>query len=414
MEDRLLSREQERQVKRLRFDGATEESFQEAASKERIRRIQLVVVLVALVMFLTPPVKDFHATALVHLVSQLTGGLTLVMLGLVFVPKLRRMAVYALPVWEVAQHAAFQSVFPALNPFAMAAMQMAMAIIIVAAVRAPAMLSLIYAAVSLAISVGIWNLRGLSSPDFGRGIGLTVLGLFFLVVGAYLTEVADRRSFLVSRLLEAERSKTEALLSNVLPATIAEKLKASNGVIATSHPSISVLFADVVNFTPFAAERPASEVVGFLNDLFSRFDVLVRGSGLEKIKTVGDAYMVAGGLPEYREDHLEAMADLALEMRGAASAIGAEVRFGLHAGPAVAGVIGTQRYMYDIWGSTVNLAARLESASSPGEIQVSHEVREALSNTHEFKERGALELKGVGSTEVFVLVRRQVGSVRLG
>jgi len=218
--------------------------------------------------------------------------------------------------------------------------------------------------------------------------------------------VADRRSFLISELLEEEKARTHALLHNVLPAEIAEKLRSSNEAIATNHPAITVLFADIVNFTPYAASHPASEVVGFLNDLFTRFDDLVAKSGLEKIKTVGDAYMFAGGLPSFRPDHLAAIADLALEMRGAAAAAGADVRFGIHTGPAIAGVLGTKRYMYDIWGATVNLAARLESTSRAGEIQVSQEVRDALASTHEFKEQGSVELKGVGPTDVFVLVRR--------
>lgn len=414
MSDILLTREQERQVKCLRFDRSLERDFQDSAARERIRRIQVVVVTIVLFFVLAPTPKEVSSTPLMRQVGLATMALTILMLIVVFIPRMRNAAIFALPVWEVFQQLAYGSAVSNPQPFMQTSIQLALAIVIIAAVRSPAKLSLAYAALTLAIRIGGWRMFGLEVADYFGALSFLSFGLIFLVTGSYLTEISDRRSFLIARLLDIERSKTQALLTNVLPAEIAEKLKNTGGVIATSHPAVSVLFADIVNFTPFAAERSASEVVGFLNDLFSRFDALVERSGLEKIKTVGDAYMVAGGLPTYRDDHLEAMADLALEMRGAVATLGAEVRFGLHSGPAIAGVIGTQRFMYDIWGATVNLAARLESTSMPGEIQVSEDVKDALSRTHEFRERGTLELKGVGKTKVFVLVRRVLTPISMG
>lgn len=413
MENVLLSKEQIRQVRWLRFAKLEEGEFQESAARERIRRIQVVVIALIVLFLLAPTPKEVSSTPLMRQVGLATMLLTVLMLIFVFIPRMSKAAVFALPIWDIFQQLAFGTVAQNPQPFMQVAIQLSLAVVIVSAIRAPFRLSLAYVIVTLAIRLVGWNLRGLPSSDFAGPLTYLCLGLIFLVIGAYLTEVADRRTFLVSRLLGVEKSKTQALLTNVLPAEIAERLKDSSGVIATSHPSISVLFADVVNFTPYAAERPADEVVGFLNDIFSRFDALVEQSGLEKIKTVGDAYMVAGGLPTFTPSHLEAIADLALEMRGAVAAVGANVRFGLHTGPAVAGVIGTKRYMYDIWGATVNLAARLESIGNPGEIQVSRDVRDALIQTHEFRERGSFDLKGVGETMVYVLVKRLVTPVRV-
>lgn len=405
MSDVLLTKTQLRQIRRLRFDAELEREFQEFAARERIGRIRVVVVLVFLMMAMPRP-PEISSTPQMVLVGNITFGLTFLIGILVFIPKLRRLAVYALPGWDLFQQVAFGSAAPDPKPFMQVAIQLALSIVIVSAVRLPALLSLAFATITVILKVQSWESRHFPASEVAGPAMFLVFGLFFLVVGSYLTEIADRKSFLVSQLLEIERERTHSLLTNVLPAEIAEKLKDSSEAIATSHESISVLFADIVNFTPFAAQRPAAEVVGFLNDLFTRFDALVEKSGLEKIKTVGDAYMIAGGLPTFRADHLAAMADLALEMRGAAAAAGAAVRFGMHTGPAVAGVLGTRRYMYDIWGATVNLAARLETASRAGEILVSEDVREALSTTHEFEERDPVELKGVGLTRVFILLRR--------
>lgn len=233
------------------------------------------------------------------------------------------------------------------------------------------------------------------------------------VAAAYPTDRALRRDFLLSRLLMQEKDRSETLLGNVLPEPIAEKLKEHWGVIAESHSSVTVLFADVVNFTPFAASQPPSEVVGFLNGIFSQFDALVEKYGLEKIKTVGDAYMVAGGLPQPQDNHLEAVADLSLDMlKVMEQTIGPhgspmQLRIGIHTGPLVAGVIGTRKFLYDLWGDTVNTASRMESHGLAGHIQVTEEVVRQLSDRFEFEDRGSVPVKGMGTLRTYWLIGRK-------
>lgn len=230
---------------------------------------------------------------------------------------------------------------------------------------------------------------------------------FFALAAAYVAEVRARREFLLGHLLEEERQKSDRLLLNVLPEEIARRLKAQPGVLAERHEDASVLFADIVDFTPFASSRDANEVVGFLDEVFSAFDDLVEGRGLEKIKTVGDAYMVAGGVIDSRPDHLESMANLALEFQDAARRAGIQMRIGVHCGPLVAGVIGRRKFLYDLWGETVNTASRMESQGVPGRIQVTRAVAERLSEKFHCEHRGELDVKGVGLVETcFVVASR--------
>jgi len=207
------------------------------------------------------------------------------------------------------------------------------------------------------------------------------------------------------KLLEDEEARSEQLIANVLPDRIAARLKKGEHQIAEQIEDVSVLFADLVDFTPLAAQKPPHEVVALLNRIFSHMDHLAGARGLEKIKTVGDAYMVVGGLPESREDHLEAMAELALEMRDTVPRLFAlELRIGLHCGPAVGGVIGERKLSYDVWGDTINVASRLEAHGVPGTIQCSRVVRDRLRYTFEFEERGPISLRGRGTMEAFFLL----------
>jgi adenylate cyclase len=231
----------------------------------------------------------------------------------------------------------------------------------------------------------------------------------FLSLTAYLYERSTREAFLANHLLGIERAKSDALLHNVLPHAIADRLKGSSDIVADDHANVTVLFADVVDFTPFCADKSAREVVGFLNDLFSRFDRLVEGNGLEKIKTVGDCYMVIAGAPTPRTDHAEAIAFFALELQAEARRVSEETcaivqfRIGIHTGPLVAGVIGEKRFLYDVWGDTVNTASRLESQGVPGRIQVSEEVADRLKGRFALSYRGPVEIKGKGELEVWFL-----------
>ncbi len=210
-----------------------------------------------------------------------------------------------------------------------------------------------------------------------------------------------------------EHQRSERLLLNILPAPVAERLKAhEDEIIADSFAQATVLFADIVDFTPLASKLRPRELVAFLNRVFTEFDALADRYGLEKIKTIGDAYMAAGGLPTYRSDHADAMANMALDMLDAARRLGEAtdepfaVRVGINSGPVVAGVIGTRKFSYDVWGDMVNVASRMESTGEPGRIQVSAETRALLGDRFAFEARGPVEVKGKGAIETFFLTGR--------
>jgi class 3 adenylate cyclase len=225
------------------------------------------------------------------------------------------------------------------------------------------------------------------------------------VAGVSLTAYLLLQYFVRQRDREHERS--ERLLLNVLPGPIAMRLKRGEGVIADRFPEATVLFADIVDFTPMSASRSPEDVVAVLDDVFSAFDRLADDRGLEKIKTIGDAYMVAGGIPLPREDHCEAVADMAVAMMRACDARGAvRLRIGIDAGPVVAGVIGRRKFIYDLWGDTVNTASRMESHGVPGAIQVTARVRERLRGTYRFEPRGTVEVKGKGAMPTWLLEGR--------
>ena len=214
------------------------------------------------------------------------------------------------------------------------------------------------------------------------------------------------------RLLLAERERSEQLLLNVLPASIAARLKQGEEVIADGFPEVTVLFADLVDFTRRSQETTPERVVRMLDDLFSALDDLAERHGLEKIKTVGDAYMVVGGLPEPRPDHAEAVADMALALREEVArhldpgGRPLAVRIGIDTGPAVAGVIGRRKFSYDLWGDTVNTASRMESHGVAGCIQVTDRAYRRLRDRYRFERRGLVEVKGKGEMVTWFLVGR--------
>jgi adenylate cyclase len=209
---------------------------------------------------------------------------------------------------------------------------------------------------------------------------------------------------------EREHARSEALLANILPAPVAERLKAgSSAVIADRYDEASILFADIAGFTARTSETDPDELVGFLNRTFTLLDALVERHGLEKIKTTGDAYMVVSGVPRPRPDHAAALARLALDMRDALAnlvdlqARPVPVRIGLACGPVVAGVVGTRKFFYDVWGDAVNLASRMESTGEPGKIQLTDEMRTLLGDRFTFEERGFVEVKGKGQMRTWWL-----------
>jgi class 3 adenylate cyclase len=230
--------------------------------------------------------------------------------------------------------------------------------------------------------------------DFNMLVVFGMLG-FFVYFYAKAADVAEMH-------LDRERKKVEELLHAILPAPIARRLRDRREIIADGFTSTTVLFADIVNFTPISARLTPAEIVELLDEVFSEFDGLVDRFGLEKIKTIGDAYMVAAGVPEPMENHASAAVRLALEMQKVIAGrepVGGsrlELRIGIHSGPVVAGVIGKRKFSYDLWGDTVNTASRMESHGMPGEIQISGETRQGLGDGFILEERGQIEIKGKG------------------
>ncbi len=244
------------------------------------------------------------------------------------------------------------------------------------------------------------------APDIPQGVVVAFFALNILGVGA--TVFALLQYFVRAR--EREQEKSERLLLNVLPEPVAARLKEQDGTIADAFPDVTVLFADIVGFTPLSERLSAAELVSLLDRVFARWDALAADHGVEKIKTIGDAYMVAGGIPVPRADHAEAIAALALAMGPELASCTAEtgvpldVRIGIDSGPVVAGVIGRAKFIYDLWGDTVNTASRMESHALPGTIQVTERTYARLRHGFELRTRGMIEIKGKGPMICYQLI----------
>jgi class 3 adenylate cyclase len=214
-------------------------------------------------------------------------------------------------------------------------------------------------------------------------------------------------------LLEIEQLKTEKLMLNILPRPIAERLKRGEKNISGSYPEVTILFSDLVGFTKMSSQTSATDLVKLLNDLFSRFDKRAEALGVEKIKTIGDAYMAVAGLPIPRPDHAQLCAELALGMFEDLKAFNQEngkelnMRIGLNSGPVVAGVIGFTKFSYDLWGNTVNTASRMESTSQPGRVQVSPATYEAIKDDYLLEDGGLIECKGLGEILTHLLIAKK-------
>ena len=211
--------------------------------------------------------------------------------------------------------------------------------------------------------------------------------------------------------LDEERSESERLLLNILPAAIAQRLKTEPGIIADRFDSVSVLFSDIVGFTPLSETLSPQQMVEWLNEVYSVFDTLVQHHDVEKIRTIGDGYMVAAGVPFQRDDHAAALARLALDMRAHFATLppvsGHRINFriGISSGPVVAGIIGTHKFQYDIWGDTVNTAARMESHGVPGRIHISPTTYELIDQEFICEPRGTIEVKGKGEMKTWFVER---------
>lgn len=236
-------------------------------------------------------------------------------------------------------------------------------------------------------------------------VNIVLMGLLITGSGLYLFNEIERY-----------RQRADDLLLNILPGSIAERLKEDPSTIADGFKEVTVLFADIVDFTALSAQADAVDVVRKLNDIFSEFDALAARHGLEKIKTIGDAYMVAGGLPEPRDDHCAAVASFALDIVALMDRHQAwdgrplRIRVGINTGPVVAGVIGRQKFIYDLWGDAVNVASRMESNGLSNQIQVTEAVKEKLAGHYEFETRGPIVVKGKGQMTTYLLVGRRASS----
>ena len=233
-----------------------------------------------------------------------------------------------------------------------------------------------------------------------------VANAFCEMYGQIHQEISDRKAAEVA--LKAEQAKSEKLLLNVLPMAIVEQLKAETGAIASRFEAATILFADIVDFTGLSAEMSPSELVQILNKIFSTFDCIADSMGLEKIKTIGDAYMVVGGLPERRPDHAEAILTLAIRMQQEIKAFHRadgspfHLRIGINTGPVVAGVIGIKKFSYDLWGDAVNIASRMESHGVIDRIHVSASTYDHLKEIYPFEDRGCITIKGRGEMHTYL------------
>ena len=246
-----------------------------------------------------------------------------------------------------------------------------------------------------------WQRYTQPDPAGDAAFNLIATAVVVLAIVGYF--VAQRDRF---------QQRSDDLLHNILPLEIAARLKGSHATIADDVPSASVLFTDVVDFTPMSSAMTPAELVTLLDEVFSAFDAFVDDLGLEKIKTIGDAYMVASGVPVPREDHAVAIAEVALRIRDhvATTTFGGhhlQIRIGIASGPVVAGVIGTHKFAYDLWGDTVNTASRMESSGVPGEIQVAPSTYELLGDRYRCEPRGPVQVKGKDEMLTFLLRERR-------
>ena len=229
------------------------------------------------------------------------------------------------------------------------------------------------------------------------------------------TDEAGRRS----EELEQERNRSDELLNNILPVSIAKRLKQGESTIAETYPEVTVLFADLVGFTPLTARLGPRQIVSMLSDIFERFDSLADRLKVEKIKTIGDSYMAVGGVPERDPLHCQRIAEFALALRKSFDEYSKDfeqplqIRIGFHTGTVVAGVVGTRKFSFDLWGDVVNVASRMESSGAAGAIHVSDAVRIRLDDDYEFEDRGEVDLKGKGMTSTWFLTARKATAAAL-
>jgi class 3 adenylate cyclase len=413
---------------RLRFrDAWLERRFQDAYFDANLPYIRIATLLGALVWAAFGPlallVVDQGATRDAFIRYGLGVPSSLLSFGLTFLPSYRRL-------WQPLISAAILFsgliwvVHRALVEDARPDWGYAGNMLILAFTYIISRLQFRYAAVIGFVLIVIHNVGAIFSGESAEDL---IFGDYFLVIlafvgtiGAYVIDRSGRLVFLRERQLERERQRSDGLLRNILPDTIADRLKerdpaTEHGHIAEAYPEVTVLFADLVGFTQQSGRARPAEIVSALDEVFTRFDAIADRWGLEKIKTIGDAYMAVAGAPDPGADDAEEVA-AAAEMAIAAREVLRDLRWpsgepmslriGVATGPVVAGVIGRRKFAYDLWGDVVNTASRLEANGLPGEIQVSEEVYERLRDRYEFSEVHVVNLKGKGPTPARFLIGR--------
>jgi class 3 adenylate cyclase len=269
--------------------------------------------------------------------------------------------------------------------------------------------------VGAALIVGVHHQLGIGTQEwvsFAVAVAFLVAANLAGMLAAYLIEAGHRRGFLQELIIRREQERSESLLLNILPAPVAERLKRGE-TVADAFDDVTILFADIVSFTSLSETMTPTELVRLLNHTFSTFDRLAMKHGLEKIKTIGDSYMVVGGLPSASPDSAARVADMALDLQQELKRIaarfgrGIRVRAGMHTGAVVAGVIGLHKFSYDLWGDAVNIASRMETQGEPGRIQVSATTFERLRSTYAFEGPRPLSVRGKGTMTTYFLVRRR-------
>ncbi len=271
-------------------------------------------------------------------------------------------------------------------------------------------LVILVVAVAAILHVAAWFMFPVARPDIH--VPTSFISQTYAMSAVSIMAIIFVAVYYAFALVRDARARSEALLLNVLPEAIAERLKAApDQTIAERHEEATVLFADLVGFTALSTRIGPERIVGLMDDLFTAFDTIVARLGVEKIKTIGDAYMVVAGAPLARVDHASAIAELAFEMQTATAEVCArrgfdlQIRIGLASGTVMAGVIGRTKFAYDVWGETVNLAARLESNGAPGIILADEQAKSTLNDNYKFTHFGKIELKGLGPTNAWQVMR---------
>ena len=400
-------------------DHAEEVRFRASRAAGEFRETRATLVLFVVVSSSFAPLDAWlfteDLTRLLVLRLGLVNAVLVAALALTFVPWLARntfLLTSAVTILYVVFYALFTDIADAPPLYISGIVMLFFGIYAIAPVRYAVAVCLGWSCAAIFIGL-VAGLGLLSEPHLailaGEIVAVNALGMFTL----YRLERLRRQEYSNLNQIDAERTRYHDLLVRILPASIAERMRGGEQHIADRFDEASVLFADIAGFTSLSAKLQPEEVLSLLERAFAEFDALVEKHGLEKIKTIGDAYLVAAGLPEPRADHAKAIADFALDLQRAAPQItvpggdNLAVRIGFHCGPLIAGVIGESRFLYDMWGDTVNVASRMESLGEAGRIQVSDGARERLIEKFVLEPRGIVSVKGRGEMQTWWLTGRK-------